>query len=423
MEIIMKRRINIGLAVLLAVAAAGLAGCGGNAGSASGNTAAPEKVQENTAAGAAQGSEVAPGSAAAEGGVRAKQEELRIGMVNPLSGDNALYGLDEERGMKLAFEEINAAGGVNGAKLVLEEYDDQGDPQNAAKGAQKYADDEGIVAVLGSSLTSCTLAMVPIMDDAGLVECVVSSSSPSLANSSDYFFRMAVQDAQVGPQMAKAALKKGKKKIEVLYTNNDFGRNLSENLIRYVQENGGELVNSIAYNPADQDFTAILTTVKNDAPEAVMLCGTVTDCSLIIRQMKNLGIETLIVGHTSLYSAKALEIAGDAMEGVCCVSVYISSNPEERVQAFVRKFEEKYGQTPDSFAAMAYDAAYVLANAADYAMRQYDGEVTREGMREGMEVTNHVGVTGTVSFTDANEWERDYLTLIVRDGEFGLDEG
>lgn len=412
----MKRCMNAGLAVLLVMVAAGLAGCGEKTGSASEGTATAEIVQENTTVGTAQE------SIAVEGSVRAKQEELRIGMVNPLSGDNALYGLDEQRGMKLAFEEINAAGGVNGAKLVLEEYDDQGDPQNAAKGAQKYADDEEIVAVLGSSLTSCTLAMVPIMDDAGLVECVVSSSSPSLANSSDYFFRMAVQDAQVGPQMAKAALKKGKKKIEVLYTNNDFGKNLSENLIRYVQENGGELVNSIAYNPADQDFTAILTTVKNDAPEAVMLCGTVTDCSLIIRQMKNLGIETLIVGHTSLYSAKALEIAGDAMEGVCCVSVYISSNPEERVQEFVRKFEEAYGQTPDSFAAMAYDAAYVLANAADYAMRQHDGEVTREGMREGMEVTNHSGVTGTVTFTAANEWERDYLTLIVKGGEFVLDE-
>ena len=87
--------------------------------------------------------------------VTAKQSELHIGMVNPLSGDNALYGLSEERGMTLAFEEINAAGGVNGARLVLDEYDDQGDPQNAAKGAQKYADDDSILAMLGSSLTSC----------------------------------------------------------------------------------------------------------------------------------------------------------------------------------------------------------------------------------------------------------------------------
>ena len=137
-------------------------------------------------------------SGAGSGGIKATQEEIRIGMVNPLSGDNALYGLDQERGLLLAFEEINEAGGVNGAKLVLDEYDDQGDPQSAAKGAQKYADDESIMAITGSSLTSCTLAMVPIIDDAEVVECVVSSSSPSLANCSDYFFRMAVQDGPVG---------------------------------------------------------------------------------------------------------------------------------------------------------------------------------------------------------------------------------
>ena len=409
----MKKYMRACISVMLTgVLAAGLMGCGAKG-------AGTQAAAEGTEAPASEAAQDTVDTAAA---VTAKQSELHIGMVNPLSGDNALYGLSEERGMTLAFEEINAAGGVNGAKLVLDEYDDQGDPQNAAKGAQKYADDDSILAMLGSSLTSCTLAIVPIIDDAGLVECVVSSSSPSLAKSSDYFFRMAVQDAQVGPQMAKAALSRQHKKFDVLYTNNDFGKNLSQNLIAYVEANGGEIINSIEYNPADQDFTAMLTTVQNDAPEAVALCGTVTDCSLIIKQMKNLGIESFIIGHTSLYSQKALEIAGDAMEGASCVSVYISTNPAARVQEFVQKFEEKYGQTPDSFAAMAYDAAYVLAEAADHAMRADDGEVTREGMKAGMEATNHEGVTGTVVFTEDNEWERDYLTLTVKDGAFTLAE-
>lgn len=361
-------------------------------------------------------------SGAGNGGIKATQEEIRIGMVNPLSGDNALYGLDQERGLLLAFEEINEAGGVNGAKLVLDEYDDQGDPQSAAKGAQKYADDESIMAITGSSLTSCTLAMVPIIDDAEVVECVVSSSSPSLANCSDYFFRMAVQDALVGPQMAKAALKKGFRRFEVLYTNNDFGKNLSDNLMAYVRENGGEVIDSIEYNPADQDFTAMLTKVKGDRPEAVALCGTVTDCALLIKQMRNLGVDAFVICHTSLYSDKALEIAGDALEGAACVSVYISTNPDTKVQEFVKKFESKYGQIPDSFAAMAYDQAYVLAEAADYAMRTNNGTVTREGMREGMERSDREGVTGHVTFTEDNEWERDYLTVIVKDGAFVLDE-
>ena len=415
----MKKQMNRVLALVLAgVMTAGLAGCGGGSGSTT--TAAPAAT---TAAAAETKAEErkAEETKAAEGSVQAADSEIHIGLVNPLSGDNALYGVDQQRSMTMAFEEINAAGGVNGAKLVLDEYDDQGDPQNSARGAQKMADDENIVAMVGSSLTSCTLAIVPIIDDAGLVECVVSSSSPSLAKCSDYFFRMAVQDAQVGPQMAKAILNKGYKKILVLYSNNDYGKNLGGNLVIYAKDNGGEIVDEIEYNAADQDFSAIVTKVKSAGAEAIAICGTVTDSSLLISQMKQQGVEAYIIGATSLYNTHALEIAGDALEGVGCVSVYISTNPDEKVQEFVKKYNDKYGETPDAFAAMGYDMGYVLAAAADKAMQANDGVVDREGMKTGMEQTDYEGVTGHVVFTEDNEWERDYLTLVVKDGEFILD--
>ena len=406
---------------------ASLSACGGS--SAPATTAAPAATEapKETAAAEAKAEETkaeetkAEETQAAAGSVQAADSEIHIGLVNPLSGDNALYGVDQQRAMTMAFEEINAAGGVNGAKLVLVEYDDQGDPQNTARGAQKMADDESIVAMVGSSLTSCTLALVPIIDDAGLVDCVVSSSSPSLAKASDYFFRMAVQDAQVGPQMAKAILNKGYKNILVLYSNNDYGKNLGGNLVTYAKENGGNIVDEIEYNAADQDYSAIVTKVKSAGAEAIAICGTVTDSSLLISQMDQQGVDAYIIGATSLYNTHALEIAGDALEGVGCVSVYISTNPDEKVQEFVKKYNEKFNETPDAFAAMGYDMAYVLAAAADKAMQANNGEVDREGMKTGMEQTDYEGVTGHVVFTEDNEWERDYLTLIVKDGEFVLD--
>ena len=411
---------------------ASLSACGGS--SAPATTAAPAATEapKETAAAETKAEETkaeetkaeetkAEETQAAAGSVQAADSEIHIGLVNPLSGDNALYGVDQQRAMTMAFEEINAAGGVNGAKLVLVEYDDQGDPQNTARGAQKMADDESIVAMVGSPLPSCTLALVPIIDDAGLVDCVVSSSSPSLAKASDYFFRMAVQDAQVGPQMAKAILNKGYKNILVLYSNNDYGKNLGGNLVTYAKENGGNIVDEIEYNAADQDFSAIVTKVKSAGAEAIAICGTVTDSSLLISQMDQQGVDAYIIGATSLYNTHALEIAGDALEGVGCVSVYISTNPDEKVQEFVKKYNEKFNETPDAFAAMGYDMAYVLAAAADKAMQANNGEVDREGMKTGMKQTDYEGVTGHVVFTEDNEWERDYLTLIVKDGEFVLD--
>ncbi len=349
-------------------------------------------------------------------------EELKIGMVNPLSGDNALYGLSQENGVRLAIDEINAAGGVNGAQIVLETYDDQGDPQTAASGAQKFADDDSILMITGSSLTSNTLAMVPIFDDAEIVDMVCSSSSPSLTGCSEYFFRMAVQDAQVGPQMCKAILDKEYTQISMLYPNNDFGKSLSASIEEYAGENGGTIVSAYEYNPADQDFTAILTNLKADAPEAVALCGTVTDTSLIIKQMAQLGIEAYKIGHTSLYNSSTFEIAGDAMEGVGCVSVYISSNPDEKVQEFVARYQEKYDAIPDSFAALAYDMTYTFAAAAESAMEANDGEVDRESLKDALVDVEYEGITGTVNFNDNHDWVRDYLTLIVKDGEFTLDD-
>ena len=139
-------------------------------------------------------------------------DTLKIGLVAPISGDNGQYGTSQKQGYELAIKEINEAGGVDGKMLELETYDDQGDAQKAAAGAQKFADDDSILAVGGSCLSSCTLAMVPIIDDAGLPDLVVSSSSPSLTGSSDYFFRMSVQDAAVGPQIADVILKKGLKR-------------------------------------------------------------------------------------------------------------------------------------------------------------------------------------------------------------------
>lgn len=166
------------------------------------------------------------GSAAAD--VTAAVDTIKFGLVAPLSGDNGAYGTKQEKGYELALEEINAAGGVLGAKLELETYDDGGDASTAANGAQKFADDDSIMVIGGSCLTSCTAAMLPITGDAEMAQLVVSSSAKSLTGISDYFFRMAVQDAAVGPQIANQFTKMGKTKAVTMYCNNDYGSGLKD---------------------------------------------------------------------------------------------------------------------------------------------------------------------------------------------------
>lgn len=294
--------------MMAAVAAMTVSGCSSSS-SAPASTAAESKTE------AAASSE--SGTTAADtSDVKAAVDTIKFGLVAPLSGDNGAYGTKQEKGYELAMEEINAAGGVLGAKLELETYDDGGDASTAANGAQKFADDDSILAIGGSCLTSCTAAMLPITGDAEMPQLVVSSSAKSLTGISDYFFRMAVQDAAVGPQIANQFTKMGKTKAVTLYCNNDYGSGLKDSFNAQFEANGGQVLDSVPYQATDQDFAAILTTVKSLDPDCIALCGTTTDGALIIKQARQMGIEAPIMGQPGLYSQNVIDIAGDASEGL-----------------------------------------------------------------------------------------------------------
>ena len=254
-------------------------------------------------------------------------------------------------------------------------------------------------------------------------QLVVSSSAKSLTGISDYFFRMAVQDAAVGPQIANQFTKMGKTKAVTLYCNNDYGSGLKDSFNAQFEANGGQVLDSVPYQATDQDFAAILTSVKSLEPDCIALCGTTTDGALIIKQARQMGIDAPIMGQPGLYSQNVIDIAGDASEGLLCSGVFVAAGADEKGQEFVTKYGEKYnGEVPDGFAALAYDQMYVLADAAERAMKESGGELTRQSLAEALKATEYEGVTGTVTFDDNGDWVRDYLTLTVKDGKYVLYE-
>ncbi len=358
-----------------------------------------------------------------EGGASAKVETIKVALVAPLSGNNATYGVKQENGYRLAMDEINGAGGVLGAKIELVTYDDTGDPQTAAAGTQKFVDDEEVMVLGGSCLTSCTAVMLPITGDGELAHMVVSSSAASLTGLSPYFFRMAVQDAQVGPQIAKVFAGMGDKTAVALYPNNDFGIGLKNSFVEQFAADGGEVLATIEYQDTDQDFSAILTNVASLNPDCIALCGTTTDGATIVKQARQMGIAAHIMGQPGLYNQNVIDIAGEYAEGLFACGVFIASNPDEKVQEYVKKYEERFGETPDHFSALAYDQMYVIADAAGRAMAANDGELTRESMIEALRGTEYDGVTGHVNFQENGDWVRDYLTLTVKDGKYVLYTG
>jgi len=352
-------------------------------------------------------------------GAQAKKGKLTVGMVNPLTGDAATYGVSHKNGLDIAFGEINGAGGVKGQEIELVTHDDAGDPKQAAAGAQKFADQRRVLAITGSCLSSNTLAMVPITDKTHLPHTAVSSSTPKLSGMSRYFFRMAVQDSRVGILMADLLSQKLKvKKVAILYPNNDYGKGLMAAIEEKLKQYGVSVVSNQAYLATDKDYSALLTVIKAADVDALALAGTYTDSALITKQARGIAFNKPIVGGTGLYSPKFIEIAGDAAEGAYFLGAFVATNPDPAVQAFVKKYKEKYGMEPDTFAALAYDQGYVLKSAMEKAAAK--GAITRENIRDAMAATNYKGITGTVTFDDKGDWVRPYLFITVKDGKFIL---
>lgn len=358
------------------------------------------------------------GGSSSQGGQAAKPN-LVIGMVNPLSGDSATYGVSHKNGFELAREEINKAGGVKGQQVDVLFHDDAGDPKQSAAGAQKYADQKNVVAIVGSCLSSNTLAMVPITDKAKLPHSVVSSSTSKLSGMSQYFFRMAVQDAQVGILMGDLIAQKLKaQKVAILYPNNDYGKGLTAAIEEQVKKHGATVISNQAYLATDKDYSALLTGIKAQNVDALAVAGTYTDGGLITKQARELGLNIPIVGGTGFYSPKFVEIAGKAAEGSIFLGAFVASNPDPAVQTFVQKYKAKYNMEPDTFAALGYDQMYVIAKAMEKATEK--GAVTREAVREAMAQTSYKGITGTVTFDKNGDWVRPYLYITVKEGKFAV---
>ncbi|MGE5541840.1 MAG: ABC transporter substrate-binding protein [Bacillota bacterium] len=376
-----------------------LGGCGGTSGSG----------------GSSSGSSSGGSSS---GGSSGSTEPIKIAFVSPLSGDAATYGLAGKRSMELFLEDFNAAGGIKGRKIELLIQDDTGDPKQAVTAAQKFGDQKDVLALVGSCLSSNTVAMVPVLEKAGLPHLAYASSSSKLSGISPNFYRIAVLDSELGKAMAQAAATRGAKKVGHLYVNNDYGKTLGQEVVGELKKLNVEVVGDYAYLANDRDFQAILTEVKGKQPDIVILSSTYTDAALITKQARQIGITAPLISHTSVFSSKFLEIAGEAAEGIYLPTCFVADNPDPKAQAFAKKFQEKYNMLPDNYNALAYD---LIGTITDALKRAADAnELTREGVKKALDKSNYTGITGTVKFNSKHDWERQYLWVTVKGGKFVL---
>jgi branched-chain amino acid transport system substrate-binding protein len=338
------------------------------------------------------------GKQAAAPTVPAEAPPIVIGNVMPLSGEIATFGQGANNGVKLAIDEVNAAGGVNGRKITLEVYDTVGKPEEAAIASTRAITDKKAILLIGELGSTSTLALAPISEANKIPAISPASTNPKVTKDGDktrpYMFRVCFIDPFQGTVMAKFAREtlKAKRAAIIRDVGNDYSMGLAEYFAKTFKEMGGEIAIDVSYKAGDQDFKAQLTKVKFAKPEIVYVPGYYTDVALIGRQSRELGLKIPLAGGDGWDSAKLYEIAQGALDGGFFTNHYSIENPSAVVQEFAKKYEAAYQAKPDAFGALGYDAALLAIDAMKRAK-----ELTPAAIRDAIEQTTTLqGVTGTI---------------------------
>ena len=327
-------------------------------------------------------------------GCAKKENEIKIGAILPLTGDAAKYGQNTKNGIDLALEEINRKGGIKGKKVSIICEDSQADPKKAVSVFQKLTTVDKVSFFLGPLASSSVLAVAPIANKKKVIILAPAASSPKITDAGDYIFRNVMSDLFDGRAIADFAFNNLKKMTAgIIYINNDFGIGLEASFKASFEKYGGEVVIVEAFNPGGTDFRTQLAKIKSSAPEVVFLAGQ-KEMGHILRQAIELGLNPQWISFSMFEDPEILKIAGNAANNVYYTyRVFDPDSDISVVKDFTESYKRKYGQLPDIFAGLAYDAAKILTLAIG------KGGQDMEKVKDALYNTkNFPGVVGSTTF-------------------------
>lgn len=352
--------------------------------------------------------ETSTNSESSEGTINAK-----IGVVSYLTGAGAAYGEAITQGLKLAQSEINEQGEVN-IELVIE--DSAGEAEQALSAAQKLMSDDGILAIIGPTLSTEFFAVAPEADLNGIPIMGTSTTAEGIPEIGDYVFRNAIPEALAIPTaMEKAVERTGATKVALIYGNDDvLTKSGFDTMKKTAEEMGLEILTIETFQKGQSDYNAQLTKIKNTNPDLILASALYNEGAVIMDQARKMGIEVPFVGGNGFNSPQVIEIAGNASNGLIVATPWFGESTESKVVEFNEKYNAEYGKSPDQFAAQAYDALYIYADALKRA-----GEADRELFLEALAATkDYEGLLGNFSFDEVGDVVMDVKVVEIKDGKF-----
>ena len=382
--------------ILPLAAALGLAACGGadkGAAAKGASEAAPATAQDGSACGTLAADEIC----------------VKIGSGAPKTGGIAHLGKDNENGVALAIQEINAKGdlliGGKKVKLALVGEDDAGDPKQGPIVAQKLVD-AGVVGVVGHLNSGVSIPASTVYANNGLVQVSPSSTNPDYTLKSSKTpkgavsaYRVVATDAQQGPALAKYMLAHGGKNVAVLDDATQYGKGLADQVASSITAGGAAVVSREAATDKTTDFKAVLTEIKAKNPDYVFWGGMDDTAATLVKQMRELGMTAKLVGADGACTDKFIELSGEAGKGVICSQAGMPLSQMAKGAQFNTDYEKAFpGQKVQIYSPFSYDATFAIVAAMKLA-----NSTDPEAIAAAMPKVSFDGLIGNIAFDDKGD--------------------
>lgn len=355
-------------------------------------------------------------------GANQSQEEnstIKVGGMGPLTGSAAMYGITVDKGAKLAFEEINANGGVLGKKFEYISLDEKADPIEAVNAYNKLTD-EGVVAILGSVTSKPTLAVAELAAQDGIPMITPTGTQINITDAGPNIFRVCFTDPYQGSTLAKFSKDKlGAKTAAIMVnTSSDYSDGIANAFIKQAEKEGIKVVAKEGYSDGDKDFKAQLTKINSENPDILVVPEYYELSALIATQAREIGMKSTFVGPDGWDGIiGALDSSSySVVDNSYFTNHYSTEDNNEKVQSFLKKYREKYNEEPTAFSALAYDTVYVLKNAIDKA-----GTTDKAELTKAIKASDMDGVTGHLTFDENNNPIKAVTIIKVQDGKYIFD--
>lgn len=343
--------------------------------------------------------------------------DIKVGTAGPMTGANAFFGVSWMNGMDLAFKEANEGGGVNGEKLVLDRQDDQADPRQGTLIAQRFCDDNAIVAVFGHLNSGVTIPASPIYSECDLAVVTTSTNPRVTEGGFTNIFQIMGNDYVQGKLPASHALSKGVKKAAIIHDKTAFGQGVGDIFTAAFKEGGGEVTSVSGVAATDVDFSAVLAAVKLQNPDAIYYGGGMPAGGLILKQARALGLNAQFVGADTVFLPDFISTAGkDAAEGAIVTNAAAPFDASPELGDFAKKYKSAYNEDAGPYSSYGYTMGKVLIEAIKGA-----GSTERAALVSALKKTNYNSIIGNIQFDEKGALINPVLYLYqVKGGDFKL---